>query len=155
MRPIAEIIESIKFLIAQLAISNGLSSHILVDEPSQESGISKQISSQELDEIRSDDIELWRDYEHSLFNIIKVIWNTHNTKKISEAAQLKVDFYDPTPQLSPDVQAAAWNNLLNMGVISQVDIVMDRNPDLQTREDALAFLLKIQDELRTLSEGTV
>lgn len=153
--PISEIIESIKFLIGQLAISYGLSAHILVDEPSEESGVSKIVSSQELDEVRSDDIELWRDYEHSLFNIIKVIWNAHNTKKICEAAQLKVDFYDPTPQLSPDVQANSWNTLLGMGVISQVDIVMERNPDITTREDALAFLLKLQEEQRTLNERVI
>jgi len=154
--PISEIIESIRFLIGSLAISHGLSAHILVDEPSQESGVSKMVSSQELDEIRADDIELFRDYEHSLFDIMRVVWNTHNpARKISDKAQLKVDFFDPAPQVSPEVQAAAWNTLLDMGVISAVDVVMERNPDIKTREDALAFLIQIQQEQQTLNERII
>ena len=38
-----------------------------------------------------------------------------------------------------------------MGVISPVDIAMEKNPDLKTREDALAFLLKVQAENKELS----
>jgi hypothetical protein len=40
-----------------------------------------------------------------------------------------------------------------MGIISPVDVALARNPDLQTREDALAYLLSIQAERQTLGEG--
>jgi hypothetical protein len=40
-----------------------------------------------------------------------------------------------------------------MGIISPVDVALARNPDLQTREDALAYLLSIQAEREELRGG--
>lgn len=151
--PIEQILDSIRFLIKQSAVMNGLSASSLNTEPSEESGISKIISNRELEELRRDDIELFRGYEHQLFNLFRIIWNTHNpTKKISENSQLQIDFYDPKPQTSPKDQAETWERQLDMGIISQVDIVMEKNPDLKSREDALAYLLKIQEERETLNQ---
>jgi len=152
--PISAIIEAIKFLIGQTAVSYGLSAHILIDEPERSSGISKIISSQELDEARQDEVELFMDYEHNLFNMFKVLWNHHNPgKQFSKNAELKVSFEDPKPEVDPLVQANAWTALMGMGVISPVDIVMARNPDITSRQDALAYLLTVESEMRTLNEG--
>jgi hypothetical protein len=154
--PIDQILASIKFLISQAAISNGLSAHLLVDEPSEQSGISKIVSNEEMAEARADDIDLWRDYEHSLFNVMKAVWNYHEPgRKISDAAVLKIDFADPLPEVNPVDQANTWKILYDMTVISQVDIVMAQNPDITSREDALAFLLQVEQERNTLGSRTL
>jgi len=151
--PITEILESIDFLCKQAAITNGLSASVMSIEPTEESGISKIVGNRELEELRRDDIELFRRYELQLFDLFKIIWNTHNpNRKISDSSSLQIDFYDPKPQVSLKDQSETWERQLEMGIISAVDIVMEKNPDLKTREDALAYLLRIQEEQRILSE---
>ena len=48
-----------------------------------------------------------------------------------------------------------WELLLSMGLISPVDAVMERNPDLTTREDAMAYLLAVRDETAALNETKI
>ena len=101
--------------------------------------------------MRSDDVALWRSYEKQLFNLVRIVHNVHSVKKLSESTSLKIDFHDPKPEIDPKSQAQTWDLQLAMGVISPVDIAMEKNPDLKTREDALAFLLKVQAENKELS----
>ena len=151
--PIKEIIEAIQFLIAQAAVSNGLPAASLSIDNVDESGIAKIVGNRELEEMRRDQIALYSRYESRLFNMFKAIWNVHNPRqKITEKSKLLIDFYDPKPTLSPDKQTQAWDLQLAMGVISAVDIAMEKNPDLKTREDALAYLLTVKEETRQLTE---
>jgi len=114
--------------------------------------LSKIVDTRELSEMRAEDVALWRSYEKRLFQLLRVVWNAHNpTKKLSETATLKVDFADPRPEVDPKSQAEAWEKLLGFGVISPVDIALERNPDLKTREEALAYLLTIEQENRELA----
>jgi hypothetical protein len=151
---IEEVVGAIDKLIKWGCVSHGLSAASMSTDPTEASGLSKYIDNRELGEMRADDISLWWSYEKKLFQLIRVIWNSHNPgKKISETAQLKIDFADPKPNVDPKSQSEAWRSLLDMGVISQVDIALERNPDLKTREDALAFLLQIEQERRELEGG--
>jgi len=59
---------------------------------------------------------------------MRIIWNAHNTKKLSDNSILKIDFADPQTKGSPSEQATTYDLLMNMGVITPVDIVMERNP---------------------------
>ena len=154
--PIEEIVGAIDWLLKQAAVSNGLPASSLSTEPTDESGLSKLVSNRELDELRRDDIALWRGYEHRLFDVIRAVWNVHSpTKQISDAATLKVDFADPQPAVSPKEQSEQWEKLISMGVINAVDIMLERNPDLKTRENAIAALLKLQSESAELGEQTI
>ena len=79
--------------------------------------------------------------------MIRVVWNTHNPgRKISPEAKLSVDFYDPKPLISAKDQAETWEKLKGLGVISSVDIAMERNPDLKSREEAIEYLKRVQEE---------
>ena len=151
--PIAEILEAIEFLIKQTAIHNSLSASALSTDPTEESGIARIIGNRELEEMRRDDIELFRRYEGQAFEVMKKIWNYHESgRKFSDKATLQIDFFDPKPQTSLKDQAETWDRLMDMGVISPVDVVMERNRDLKTREEALAHLLKLQQEREQLTE---
>lgn len=111
--PIKDILEAISFLIAQAAISNGLSVSTLSTKTVRESGLAKVQQQRELEELRRDDIILWKKSEQQLFEMIRVVWNTHNPgRKISDKAKLKVDFYDPKPIISAKDQAETWEKLL-------------------------------------------
>ena len=144
---IEDVRDSIDFIIKQAAVTNGLSAASLSIDPVQASGVSKLADSKELAEMRQDDIALFRRYEKQLFELVRIVWNAHNpTRTISDKATLTVDFADPKPMTSPKEQAETWNLLLEMGVASPVDIIMERNPDLTTREEAKAFLIQLQTE---------
>ena len=156
--PIQAILNSIQFLITQLALTNGLSAASMSVKPTQESGLSRISGSAELTELRKDQISLFGRYERQLFNMFRTVWNVHNpTKKISDTARLKIDFFDPRPVMSPDKQAELWAAELEMGTISRTNILMLKNPDL-SKEDANKKLAEIQAENQTFnlsSPGTL
>jgi len=150
--PIKDILEAISFLIAQAAISNGLSVSTLSTKTVRESGLAKVQQQRELEELRRDDIILWKRYETQLFDMIRIVWNIHNpVRKISDKARLKVDFYDPKPIISAKDQAETWEKLIGLKVISPIDIVMERNPDIKSREEAKEHLLRIKKENQLLN----
>lgn len=152
--PIEEILGLISFLIKQVAVTNGLASASMSIETKPESGVSKVADRVELVEMRRDDVALWRTYEGRLFDLVRIVWNHHNpTRQISPKASLKIDFADPKPEISAKDQAQTWDTLVGLGVLSPVDIALERNPDFETRNDALAHLLKIQEETKAIQEG--
>jgi hypothetical protein len=150
---IRQVVEAIDKLIKWGCVANGLSAASMSTDASEASGLSKLVDKQELDEMRQDDIMLWRGYEKQLFKLMRIVWNTHATHKLSESATLSIDFADPQPETDAKTQVVAWDTLLALGVISPVDIAMERNPDLKTREDALTFLLQVQAENNELNSS--
>ena len=145
--PIEQILASVNFFIKQAAMLSGLPASVMSTEPSDQSGVARIVGNRELEELRADDIALFIEYERKLFEVNRVVWNVHNPgRKISDGAVFQINFYDPKPTTTGTEQAALWEKLLGMGVISPVDIIMERDPDL-TREEATARLIQIRDEI--------
>ena len=44
-------------------------------------------------------------------------------------------------------QAQVWERLMGLGILSPVDVMLERDPDL-TRDEAKARLLMVRDELK-------
>ena len=150
--PIKDIIAAIDFLILQAALTNGLSASSLSTKVTRESGVAKTAGNRELEELRRDDIALFTKYERQLFDLFRVIWNRHNPgNKIHPESRLRVDFHDPKPATSPREEAETWEILIDLKVASPVDAIMERNPDLKTREDALKFLETVAAENKRLA----
>lgn len=154
--PIEEMVAAIDQLVKWAAVSNGIPAASLSTDPSVESGISKIIGNAELTESRADDVALWRVYERRIFAVIRAVWNAHNpTRQLSDAAALTTDFADPKPETSAKDQAQVWEILLSMGLTSPVDCIMEKNPDITTREDAMAYLFQIKEEAAALNESKI
>lgn len=146
--PVEANLAFIDSLVKWAAVSNGLPAAALSLDPTEESGVSKIVGNRELEELRRDDVALFTGYERRLFDVFRVVWNTHNpTRPLSESAALRVNFYDPKPSVSPQEQVKEWGSLMELGLLSPVDVLMERDPDL-TRDDAKARLLEIRDELK-------
>lgn len=146
--PIQEVWETIQAIIQQAAIANGLSAHSLTAQPVSESGISKIVSNNELMEKRQDDIDLWRRYEVRLFDLVKLVWNTHNPgKKFSDNAELTIDFAEIKQPSQEIEQSEKWQTLIDAGQASSVDWAMARNPDL-SRDEAVEHLRKVKAEAK-------
>ena len=52
-------------------------------------------------------------------------------------------------------QAETWQKLIDMGVINAIDVVLERNPDLKTRDQALEHLQLLEDEQRQVNTITL
>jgi len=149
---IKEVVDAIDKLIKWGCVSNGLSAASMSTDVQQQSGISKAWDNKELSEMRLDDVSLWRAYEKQLFNLMRVVWNVHSKKKLSENAILKIDFADPQAKLDAKSQAESDDLKIAQGVLSPVDVAMRDNPDFESRENALAHLLQIKEEQKQLLE---
>ena len=147
---ISEVVSAIQKLITWAAVSNGLSAASMSTDPQKQSGVSKQMDSKELAEMRTDDIALWRSYEKQLFNLTRIVFNVHSSKKLSENAVLKIDFAEVEQKLSGKEQSESDDLKIAQGVLSPVDVLMRENPDIQSRADAMSTLLNIKDELKEL-----
>lgn len=147
---IKEVVEAIDKIIKWACVSHGLSAASMSTDASEASGLSKLVDKAELTEMRQDDIALFRAYEKQIFNVLRTVHNTHSKQKLSESARLSIDFADPKQKLSEKDQAQADDLKIAQGVLSPVDVLMRTNPDIESREDALAHLMKIKEENRIL-----
>lgn len=151
--PIEEVLKAIEFLIKQTAVANDLASNVFELDPKAESGAAKEAENRDLLEARQDDVELWRGYETSLFEVVKAVVNTHTPGTIPEGATLRVDFGEITESMSETERLDAYQRRIDMGVWSPVDAMMADNPDIRTREDAMTALALRRDETSTLGIG--
>jgi hypothetical protein len=150
--PTNEALASVEALMKQAAMTNGLSAASVNLAPREESGRAKLVGNAELEEMRADDLALFARYEDQLFDTFRTVWNAHNpARQISQEAVLWCEFYRPEPTQTPLEKAQTWRNLLDLGIISPVDVVMVQNADL-SREQAIEQLKQTQAEIKMFEE---
>jgi hypothetical protein len=148
---IQSVVNAIDKMLKWFCITQGLSASAVSTDPSEASGVSKVWDSIELSEMRIEGKLLWGSYEQKLFNLMRIIHNTHSKSKLSDAANLKVNFADPAkPTISPLDEAQSYETYFKMGVMSPVDILMQKDKDLRSREEALGRLKIIKSETQQL-----
>jgi hypothetical protein len=148
---IQAVVNAIDKLVKWVCVGQGLSAATISTDVSEASGISKVWDSVELSEMRTEDKILWAAYEQNLFNLMRVVHNTHSKDRLSDSAKLKINFADPSrPTISPLDEAEAYKFYYDMGVMSPVDILMQRDKDLRSREEAFERLKQIQFETQQL-----
>jgi hypothetical protein len=138
--PIEQVLKAIEFVIKQTAVANDLAANLFEIDPKAESGTAKFAESIDLLEARQDDIELWRKYEAQLFEVIKVVVNTHAPGTIPESATMRVDFGEADEGADEKTRLDAYAKRIELGLWSPVDALMADNPDVRTHEDAMKIL---------------
>jgi Phage portal protein, SPP1 Gp6-like len=152
---IRAVVEAIDKLLKWTCVCQGLSAAAISTDPSAASGISKVWDSVELSEMRIEDKILWNSYEKQIFNLIRIVHNTHSKDKLSESATLKVNFSDPARTTdSPLAVAQAYTEHFKMGTMSPVDILLEMDKDLRSREEALERLKQKKQETEELSPNS-
>jgi hypothetical protein len=151
---IEEVTNTVDRLMKWVCVANGLPAASMSVDPSVESGISKIIGNVELEESRRDDISLWRTYEKRVFSVLRTVWNAHNSRKLSDACTLAVDFADrsrtPAKRSSPGVGTS-----LEHGACVSCGLHHGEEPDITSREDAMAYLFQIKEEVAALNENKI
>ena len=141
-----ESLEAVQTLMRQAAMTNGLSASSVDLKSVAESGRAKLVDNAEIQEARINDQANFRRVEDLLFDLCRRVWNTFNpTRKISETAILWCDFFKPEV-LSIYEKIENWRTLLDLRLISPVDVIMEMNPDL-SRQAAAEKLRQTQNEI--------
>lgn len=145
------VLKAIEFLVKQTAVANDLAANVFEIDPAAESGAAKYAESVDLMEARADDIELWRQYEGQLFEVVKRVANTHKPGSIAEGATVNIDFGELNQGTDENTLLDIYGKRIKLGIWSPVDALMADNPDVRTREDAMVILKDRAAEAAELS----
>ena len=138
--------ESIKSSYKMLAQNYHLPTSF-VEGTTAESGVALRLRNQELQDDRKSDVTRWRNLEHELFELEKLIIAVEVGKDAGDLED--VDFSESVDILSDQEQRDKWEWELSHGLIDKADIMMQKNPDL-TREEAEDYLFdRKEQELET------
>ncbi|MFO1150951.1 MAG: hypothetical protein U1E62_21460 [Alsobacter sp.] len=149
--PVDGILASAEFLLKQTALANDLPGNTFETDPKAESGAAKTVAERDLIEARADEIELFRRVEQRLFEVIKVVTNTHAPGTIPESARLaSIDFAELDRGETDADRLASYQSRIDIGIWSEVDAFLADNPDVRDRADALKILQARQEERSAL-----
>jgi hypothetical protein len=149
--PIEGVLKAIEFMVKQTAVANDLAANVFEIDPAAESGAAKLVENLDLMEARADDIELWRQYEGLLFEVVKRVANTHKPNSIPEQATINIDFGELSQGTDENTLLDTYKKRIDLGIWSPVDALMADNPDIRTREDAMIILKDRAAEAAELS----
>ena len=133
---IEKVIENVKFQMELVAQNNHLSVQFAQDGGETPSGIALKIKDLESFEDYQDDLALWSQYEHEIYQIERNIARTLN---IGMPEGLKIDFNEPEYPMTVQDQIALDNHRLSLGLVNKAELMVEYNKDL-TLEEANAKL---------------
>ena len=128
---IQSVIESVKFQVDLVAQNNHLYVQFAQDGGEVPSGIALKIKDLERFEDYQDDIELWRMYEHELYNIERAIASYNG---INLPSELKLDFVEPEYPKTVQDQILLDNHALQHNLTTQPELLVKQNKDLSLEE---------------------
>lgn len=104
-----------------------------------ESGYRAQMDRKMLLDRRQDMVGFYRQFEAELFQITRVVNNTHHSKSIPDNAEFKIDFDDLAVEMTKAEDNADWTFLISQNAATPVDIIRKNNPDLNEQEATIQF----------------
>ena len=128
---IQKVIENVKFQMELVAQNNHLSVQFAQDGGETPSGIALKIKDLESFEDYQDDLALWTQYEHEIYQIERKIANTFN---IGMPEGLKLDFNEPEYPMTVQDQIALDNHRLSLGLVNKAELMVEYNKDLSIEE---------------------
>ena len=134
---IEKVIENVKFQMELVAQNNHLFVQFAQDGGETPSGIALKIKDLERFEDYQDDLALFTQYEHEIYEIERNIARTFN---IALPEKLKLDFNEPEYPMTVQDQIALDTHRLNLGLVNRAELMVEYNKDL-TIEEANAKLI--------------
>ena len=128
---IEKVIENVKFQMELVAQNNHLSVQFAQDGGETPSGIALKIKDLESFEDYQDDLALWTQYEHEIYQIERKIARTFN---IGMPEGLKLDFNEPEYPMTVQDQIALDNHRLSLGLVNKAELMVEYNKDLSIEE---------------------
>tara|TARA_Y100001938_G_C8036300_1_gene403514 strand:- start:109 stop:1308 length:1200 start_codon:yes stop_codon:yes gene_type:complete len=146
---IKEVIDSIKFQVEMLAMTNHLSVSFDSNQDRPSSGLALIIKDHDRIEYYKDDVELFRDFEHNLYNLERTIADTNG---IYLPDDFSIDFNEPNYPVSMQEQIAKDTWDLERNLTTLPEIMMRYKKDI-TMEDAKVLMQK-NEEINGINRAT-
>ena len=128
---IESVIENVKFQIDLVAQNNHLYVQFAQDGGETPSGIALKIKDLERFEDYQDDLELWKMYEHEMYQVEREI-AAYNNINLPEA--LKLDFNEPEYPKTMQDQILWDNHRLQNNLITPSKLMVEYNDDISLKE---------------------
>ncbi|OQA56527.1 MAG: hypothetical protein BWY42_00946 [Candidatus Omnitrophica bacterium ADurb.Bin277] len=143
--------EQIQNQIFAIATNYGISAENFKLTAQAVSGFARKVARERLDEIREEQIKVWRRAEEQVFEAIKWATIVYDLDPIPEAAKISIDFAKPKEFEDPQIEIDIKKQKVDLGVISLLDIVKEENPDVKTDDQAEELLRKNLEIRRRLT----
>lgn len=145
--------QAVMFGITSIMNNYGISSDQWTLSFTELSGVALRIRMQPLEEIRLEQIPLYRGYERELFEKTRMVNNAWASKmkwkKIPEQSKFAVDFGDVTFPEDALQRFGYRTKLMQSGLISLGQYYQDFNPDIKDEKEAEKLIV---DNLKNLQE---
>ena len=145
-----KVIENVKFQMELVAQNNHLFVQFAQDGGETPSGIALKIKDLERFEDYQDDLALWEQYEHQIYQIERKIARSFN---ISLPEKLKLDFNEPEYPMTVQDQIALDNHRLSLGLLNKAELMVEYNKDL-TLDEANAKLKSNQAQMEPQDDNS-
>ena len=143
-----KVIENVKFQMELVAQNNHLFVQFAQDGGETPSGIALKIKDLERFEDYQDDLALWEQYEHQIYQIERKIARSFN---ISLPEKLKLDFNEPEYPMTVQDQIALDNHRLSLGLLNKAELMVEYNKDL-TLDEAKAKLEENKETIEPITQ---
>ena len=143
-----KVIENVKFQMELVAQNNHLFVQFAQDGCETPSGIALKIKDLERFEDYQDDLALWEQYEHQIYQIERKIARSFN---ISLPEKLKLDFNEPEYPMTVQDQIALDNHRLSLGLLNKAELMVEYNKDL-TLDEAKAKLEENKETIEPITQ---
>jgi hypothetical protein len=132
---VAEVKDLIDWTLRSLQTDEGLNPNSAQIETNIASGVAKIMDNADLNEIRADDRQVLEDFEHDLFEVIRVVASQEQIANIGKEAKFSIRFAEPKVVKTVDEQIKEADSGIKNGIMSRVDLILEKYPEL-TREQA-------------------
>ena len=150
---IEEVKNDIEYKLRSIAIKYKLNPEIFTASAERSSAQSLQLQNAQQSKIIKADKPFYIQAEKDLFEITKIVWNTHNAQKISDNCELLIDYRESETIMTIEERDNHNIVLMNNGLISKADWLMDINPDIRDRDEAMQRLIEIAEQNREIMEA--
>lgn len=133
--PMSDLRENLDLFYKKIGNSKGLSPQSMANDAEGQSGIAKAYDSYELTIKKDSHKHIMKQFEKQLYEKIKLVYNYHTTgDKLSDEVTFKVDIIEDEPEMDLTKEIERTNFELDKNIISIVDLMIKKNPDLNTDE---------------------
>jgi len=143
--------ESIEVDIRRAASSLGINEELLTAK-NYRSGIHAMHAHLQLAEIRQKLLVWMKPADLELMTLTAIVWNAWNTELRFLGSEPRIEYHEsPLPQEEKNI-LDAYERKIAWGAKSQVDYILEHDPDITTREQAMGVLKRNLEEWKKIQE---
>lgn len=134
--------ETIQSMMFGIAGNYGISQENFKLQSSGTSGFARTVAKERLTELRADQWKVWRAVETQIYRLLAAFTDLYGLEGPSPTGKFSIDFAESKEIEDPQVELDVIKQKLEMGMLNLYDVVRKENPDIETDEEADAFIRK-------------